>query len=144
MTSKRDAHHNAGNEFHGTVNRRMHPFDAVVGPFLDAAGAVRQLGLPLQAVMDLAHRSDILGCPTDQGALVFPTFQFTIDGTVLPGLAAALQALASATSDTWQAALWMRTPTNELAGRTPCEALQQGDEREVLAVAKHAAARWKR
>ena len=120
-----------------------HPFDELVGPFHDTAAAARRLKVAQHEVMALARQNRLLGCLTDTGALVFPTFQFEADGRIVTGLAEVIEALTHATADAWQMALWMTSPSNELSGRTPLEALRRGDDRDALAAAEHTAVRWK-
>jgi hypothetical protein len=52
--------------------------------------------------------------------------------------------MTGATTDSWQFALWMNTPVDELNDRTPAQALQSGDTKIVQEFAEHTAARWRR
>ncbi|RIT73916.1 hypothetical protein [Mycobacteroides abscessus] len=85
-------------------------FDEAVGPFYDANAAARRTRLTTPTVRRRAQRHRLLACPTAEGRLVFPTFQFNPDGTAVAGLEQVLIALASGTQDRWQVALWLSTP----------------------------------
>lgn len=91
----------------------------------------------------LARRNELLACPTAEGTLVVPTFQFAADDTLLPGLGGVLATLAQGTADNWQIALWMCTSSDQLHGQTPHEAMQQGRSDAVERLAAETAARWR-
>lgn len=113
-----------------------------VGPFYGSAGVARRLSISSDAVADRAGQHRLLGCPTAEGTVVFPVFQFAADGTVLPGLERVVATMAEGTADQWQVALWMCTPSEQLRGHTPSEALGRGHAEAVLALATQTAARW--
>lgn len=119
-----------------------HPFDETIGPFYDANGAANRMHVAPQTMQDKARNNELLACPTAEGDLVFPTFQFNPDGTALPGLELVLTALAVGTQDRWQVALWLTTPNAELKGRTPREALNEGASAAVQKIAEQTADRW--
>lgn len=104
-----------------------HPFDDIVGPFYDADGVARRSGLSPADVIELVETNKLLGCPTAEGALVFPVSQFNPDGSSVAGLAQVLGTMAEGTSDRWQVALWLNTPLEQLRDRTPAQALRHGD-----------------
>ena len=91
----------------------------------------------------LVNQNELLACPTAEGMSVFPTFQLTADDTLLPGLGRIVATMAQGTADSWQIALWMRTPSDELHGYTPHEALQLGHNDAVAHFATRTAARWR-
>jgi len=113
-----------------------------VGPFYDSAGVARRLSSSSDAVADRAGQHRLLACPTAEGTVVFPAFQFAADGTVLPGLERVVATMAEGTTDQWQVALWMCTPSEQLRGYTPSEELRRGHAEAVLALATQTAARW--
>lgn len=119
-------------------------FDAVIGPFYDPTGVALRLRIPVCAVAERAARHELLACPTAEGELVFPTFQFDDDGSAVAGLESVLSTMSRGTADSWQVALWMRTPSNQLKGATPYEALIGGKFDAVLRLAQQTAARWQR
>lgn len=114
----------------------------VVGPVYDSAGVARRLCISSDAVAERADQHQLLGCPTAEGTVVFPAFQFAADDTVLPGLELVVATMAEGTADQWQVALWMCTSSEQLRGRTPSEALRRGRAEAVLALATQTAARW--
>ena len=120
-----------------------HPFDDIVGPFYGADGVARCSGLSPADVLELAETNKLLGCPTAEGALVFPVSQFNPDGSSVAGLPQVLGAMAEGTSDRWQVALWLNTPFEQLRDRTPAQALRHGDTQGVQELAGDTAARWR-
>ena len=120
-----------------------HPFDDIVGPFYDADGVARRSGLSPANVIELVETNKLLGCPTAEGALVFPVSQFNPDGSSVAGLAQVLGTMAEGTSDRWQVALWLNTPLEQLRDRTPAQALRHGDTQGVEELAGETAARWR-
>lgn len=120
-----------------------HPFDDIVGPFYDADGIARRSGLSPADITKLAETNTLLGCPTAEGALVFPVSQFNPDGSSVAGLAQVLGAMAEGTSDRWQVALWLNTPLEQLRDQTPAQALRHGDTHGVQELAGETAARWR-
>jgi hypothetical protein len=119
-----------------------HPFDAVIGPFYDTAGVARRLQVSTSTVHHRARQHHLLACPTAEGALVYPTWQFGPDGTPLPGLDAVVETLSKSTDDRWQIALWLRTASAQLKDETPHEALRRGKAKSVQLLAEQTAARW--
>ena len=117
--------------------------DDLIGPFHDAAQIARRLRVSVDTVMVLVRRNELLACPTAESMLVFPTFQFAADDTLLPGLGRIVATLAHGTADGWQIALWMRTSSDQLRGRAPYEALQRGHGDAVERLAAQTAARWR-
>ena len=59
----------------------------------------------------------------------------------LRGLKDVLRIGSAAGVLSWTTASWLSSPQSELAGRTPREALVDGDDREVAMLAQHAAMR---
>ncbi len=119
-----------------------HPFDKAIGPFYDVTGAAHRMHVSQEIVQARARNHEVLACPTAEGDVVFPTFQFASDGTTLPGLDHVLTALAAGTQDRWQVALWLTTPNEQLKGHTPSEALKEGASAAVQKVAEQTADRW--
>lgn len=75
---------------------------------------------------------------TDDGAAIYPRFQFGADAQLLPGLPEIWTTLTRVYDD-WDAALWLNTPVDECGGRTAAQRLRDdGVEgfREVLAEAR--------
>lgn len=119
-----------------------HPFNETIGPFYDVRGAANLMHVSQDTVQSQARNHELLACPTAEGDLVFPAFQFNSDGTALPGLDRALTALATGTQDRWHVALWLTTPHEQLKGKTPRDALKEGASAAVQALAEHTADRW--
>ncbi len=119
-----------------------HPFDEVVGPFYEMDGAANRMHVSAETVQARVRSNELLACPTAEGDLVFPTFQFTSDGTALPWLGRVLSALAAGTEDRWHVAMWLNTPNEQLNDETPRDLLNDGKSAAVLKVAEQTAERW--
>ena len=122
-----------------------HVYDDISGPFYDTNGLTKWLGITRQALHQRVSNHSLLACPTDDGGLVYPTWQFHDDGTTIPGLAPVLAVLASGSDDPWMHALWMRAPSSALDDHRPSDWLRAGrDPSTVVALAEDAAQRWRR
>ncbi|MDG5481992.1 hypothetical protein [Mycolicibacterium gadium] len=120
-----------------------HPFDDVIGPFYDTAGLTRWLDISRQALHQRVKAATVLGCPLDDGTLVYPVWQFLNNGASVPGLAEVLKALHAGTDDPWQIALWLSAPNEDLDGMPAREWLRNNRSRQrVLALAHQTASRW--
>ena len=119
-----------------------HPFDDVIGPFYDSSGVARRLQVTTGTVQHRARQHQLLACPTAEGILVYPTWQFGTDGSPLPGLDRVLETMSEGTNDRWQVALWLRTASAQLKGETPHDALASGRTKSVELLAEQTAARW--
>ena len=120
-----------------------HPYDEVTGPFYDTTGLTRWLGVSRQALHQRVKGGSLLGCPLDDGSIVYPAWQFLDNGAIVPGLSEVLKALGSGTSDGWQMALWLSAANEELGGVPPREWLRTNRSREpVVTLAEQVAAGW--
>lgn len=115
-----------------------------VGPFYDVTGLMTWLGVSRQEIQARREAGTILGCPTAEGELIYPVWQFQDDGELLAGLPAVLEVLASGIEDSWTWALWLRTAVpDELDGKPAAEWLRdEGDVEPVLQLAANDAAVW--
>ncbi|BBZ56696.1 helix-turn-helix domain-containing protein [Mycolicibacterium phocaicum] len=118
------------------------PYPAVIGPVHDISGVARRLNLSEKAIEQYVARNELLACRTSEGMQVFPAFQFHDDGQLIPGLGTVLQIMVEGTEDRWQVALWLSTPSEDLRGRRPYEALKAGRVKAVEKLARQTAARW--
>ena len=122
-----------------------HPFDEVIGPFYDTPGLTQWLQITRQALHQRLKAASVLGCPLDDGSVVYPAWQFLDNGATLPGLAEVLKSLSSGTGDAWQIALWLSAPSEDLDGASVRDWLRANRSREpVLALARQSAAAWSR
>lgn len=112
----------------------------IVEGALTTAEAAKRLKLSRQGPHDRRRDHQLLGVPHNSDWL-FPAWQF--DGRtrtgVLRGLPPVLDVLAPL--DEWDQAFWLTTPTPELDGRTPVEALREVDPGAVVLLARAAALR---
>lgn len=87
-----------------------HPY-AQLGPFYPTSAVVKWLGLTRQALDQRVRARKMLGCPTsDGGQRVYPVWQFTDGGQVIPQLAEVLDALHEGIDDPWTWATWLAAP----------------------------------
>lgn len=108
---------------------------AQIGPALTQADVGRLLDVTPQAV---SKNRGLLRLQNRDGRLVYPILQF--DGRrVLPGLADVLAILEGSLLPLTIAS-WLTSAKRSLTGRTPVEALRDGDLDEVLALARQTAA----
>lgn len=125
------------------------PWGPAVGPVY-LTEQVRALlgGVSRQALADRAKRGTLLALKTRDGATVYPAWQLTTDGQVLPGLAEVLRLFAAdehgEVVDGWTLASWLRTPLPELDGDSVTDRLRAGDVAAARQAAARAAARWSR
>lgn len=119
-----------------------HPY-LDLGPFYDTAGLARWMKISRQAVHQKVSAHQILACATADGQKVYPAWQFTPDGRVIPGLAAVLKVLLPAAADAWTVAIWLTTPDEDYEQKTAIEwLLTSRDNSRVLTDARADAARW--
>jgi hypothetical protein len=128
----------------GTVPQASHPFDEVIGPFYDSHGLTGWLQISRQMLRQRVRAGMVLGCPVDDGSLGYPAWQFDDSGAILPGLAEVLVTLnAGAGGDSWQIALWLSAPNEELSGMSARDWLRNNQSRAlVLDLAKRTAIGW--
>lgn len=102
-----------------------------LGPVYSAKSVCGLLGISKQAV---SQRRGLLRMTTGDGTVVYPAYQF--DGNQpLPGFSPVVLATRGRVSD-WTLASWFVSPNEDLAGRTPIDALHAGDGETVLDVAR--------
>jgi hypothetical protein len=122
-----------------------HPFDELVGPFYDTPSLRKWLGLTRQRLNQRVKSNQLLGCPLEDGGIVYPTWQFASNGAVIPGVGDVLSILSQGTNDNWQKALWFSTRSEQLSNQSPREWLLKGRRLEpVIEYATQTAARWGR
>lgn len=120
------------------------PMMDAVGPFYDTAGLERWLGTTRQNLNKRSRALRMLACKTEDKHLLYPTWQFRRDGTVIDGLAEVLAVLARGTASSWTWALWLTSKVDdELEGLSPVEWLTDGRPLgPVLTMAESDAAVW--
>lgn len=87
---------------------------------LDVKAAAERLGVSSATVDEMVHRGDLVAVRLG-GAWLLPAWQFNAGG-VLHGIPHVLE---SWTGTTVSLSMWARTPSGELRGRTPAEALAE-------------------
>lgn len=119
------------------ASRRVrNEWDAAVGPFLDTAGLIAWLELgSRQNVSNAVERGDVLGVPVGARRL-YPQFQFSDSGQMLPRLRELLPILQQQMHDPWTQALWLNTTVPQWGNRSPAELLHRGDHERVMSRAR--------
>lgn len=116
-----------------------------VGPFYDSRGLERRWGCTRQAVSKRRAQGRLLGVPTDDGRVLYPTWQFVpgsdLRPVVLPGLPEVLAALGEGFEGDLGRALWLCTPSPRLGGLPAYTHLNEHGPDVVLALARSDAAR---
>ncbi len=101
---------------------------------LSAPQVARLLGTSRQNPHDRARAGTLLAI-RDRGGLRFPRWQFDPTGPdgVLTGLT---EVLAALTVSPWEQASWFVRSNPSLSGRTPVEALRDGETKRLLSLAR--------
>jgi hypothetical protein len=110
-------------------------WDVTVGPFYDARGLTKWLGITRQVLQDRTQAGIILSVATTEGDPLYPSFQFGPAGEPLPHLSQILRLLEPIADDAWDKALWLNTPSVTFDKRTAVDALRAGCAELVLAAA---------
>jgi len=121
-----------------------HSYNALVGPFYNTSGLRTWLGLKRQALAARVSAGSLLACPTEDGRLVYPAWQFNSDGTVVPHLRDVIKILQATAASSWTIALWLRAPGGDnVDGLDAVTWLCAGkDPTPILVEARDDAARW--
>ena len=121
------------------------PFDEMIGPFYDIAGAQALLGLSKSGVIKRLNNGEVIAAQLEDSARswVFPTWQFSpASATLVDGMTEVWKTLLTQ-ADRWTAALWMRARSADLGGVTVVDWLTAGHPVETaIALAQRDAARW--
>ncbi len=113
-----------------------------LGKLLDLETVQKQLKAPSpETITEMVQQQRLLALPTEDGALVYPAFQFTPvrkrPYKVLPQI---LETFEGVIIIPYTVACWFISTQQELAGQTPSAWLQSGrNHRRVLLAAEHAA-----
>jgi ribosomal protein L2 len=114
-----------------------------IGPFYDNLVLTTWLGITDQEVNNRVHQGEIISCLFSDGVRLFPIWQFTEFGTLLPGLLEVLRELLKGTKDNWTIALWLVTDDDELGAKSAVQWLAEGGALDpVLQSARHDAKGW--
>jgi hypothetical protein len=103
------------------------------GGALSAAEVGALLGVSRQAVDKRRRAGQLLAVDLPRRGLLYPAWQFTEQGSTLPGLGEVLAALRE--HDPWARARFFVTGNDRLEGRRPLDALRNGELEPVLAAA---------
>lgn len=114
----------------------LDPYYARVGPFYETAGAMHQLDCTEASLTERRSRGEVLVMAVRSGDWLYPAWQFTGKGAVHPQLTPVLVALRG--MDGWLAGVWLVSAHPDLDGRSPRQALREGERPAVVAwVAQH-------
>ncbi|MGW0041893.1 hypothetical protein [Rhodococcus sp. NPDC003348] len=119
-----------------------HVYDQLVGPFYDTGGLTRWWDVSRQAVNKAVAAGTVIACRLADGQWVYPTWQFTAEGTAHPHLIT-LWKLLRAAADPWTCAVWLRSPQPGLGDRSAVDWVTDGHPIDTaLELARADAARW--
>jgi hypothetical protein len=124
------------------------PSTEQVGPFYSAAGVAQGIGVPELEVVESAAADMIIGVQLDDGAWVFPEWQF--DSFAVAAALIVLWTALRAGADRWTCVTWLRSPQPELDGCNAVDwvvaAINDGTDGQpldlVLDLARADAQRW--
>lgn len=106
---------------------RVDPFNLELGPFYTTSSLTKWLEVSRQYIHELTRQRRILALSTADNFKVYPSFQFSLKGAMMPHLADVLTVLEQHL-EPWTQAMWFVTEKEELHGRTPAQWLMGGGE----------------
>lgn len=119
----------------------LDPWRELLGAVLDRREVERLLNLGTQGELDdLVAESRLLALPAKRGELLFPAFQFGPNGSLNQTIIKVMTILRPVVVTSYTIASWLRSPKEQLGGKTPVEWLDLGNDPEsVIAAAELAA-----
>jgi hypothetical protein len=126
------------------MNDAVNPLAEFVGPsFYSHQTLLEWLELSSEEIDEMIRSHRLLACPSREGDLFYPVWQFTSAGKLLPGLAEVLEALASGTNEPWTWGVWLKARIDDLGGISAAQWLEEGRDKEIiLRSARKDAYRW--
>lgn len=100
------------------------------GGALPAAAVADAFGTTRQAIEKRRQRRMLLGVKGSSGEWLFPVFQFTAHGAVLPCLSEVLAAFPDS-YDEWMRLSVLVEPSEVFGGRSVADILEEGNESEI-------------
>jgi hypothetical protein len=94
------------------------------GKPLTSQAVARQLSISIEWVEERRQKNQLIGIPAEGYGYLYPAFQFTEDGSVLPDLDKLLKALER--FDEFMQLQFLQTGDIRLEGETPIDTLKQG------------------
>lgn len=82
----------------------------LIGPFYDAAGLQRRWGYSELSLDAMCRSNQILGILTDEGEILYPTWQFDQNNQPHGWIKEVADALAGTGADHFAVALWLKSP----------------------------------
>jgi len=121
-----------------------------LGPFWATSQVSRLLDLTDEEVRKRYEERRLLGCKTQDGSILFPTFQFVQNEQdqswhLIEGLDTVVSVFAGIKSHhvDWTLASWIRARRSDLEGESIIDYLKAGKGLEIpLVIARDAANRW--
>lgn len=99
-------------------------WDHLLGPFYRARQLGALLGVSSKAINSRRRRRSLLGMRTEDGVIVYPSFQLDGENKVLAGFPETLRCFRAAPVDGWTLGGWFVTPHEELDGYSVVEAIR--------------------
>ena len=98
----------------------------VVGLFYDMTKVMSILDLSWEEVLEKVATHDILCCVGAEETLLFPAFQFTERGEMVPAISEVIKILASGANAPWRWAKWLGVALEEWGGISAAQWLKEG------------------
>ena len=89
----------------------LDPWNRLVGPFYDELSVAKFLGVSSAALSRQVTDGAVLRTVARDGTILYPQFQFSPTGELLPRLSDVLAILRRAGSDAWGHAQWLTRPS---------------------------------
>lgn len=125
-----------------TGEDEANPWAEIVGPCYTTQSVARTLGWTEGGVTEAAEALRLLALETDDGVILYPSFQLH-EGRVVEGLADVLTVLLTGTASRWTWAQWLNTAIPGAEPPRHIENLRAGNLDEVLRDAAHDAWAWR-
>lgn len=102
------------------------------GGFLSTQQVAHLLGMSVPAVHKRLKARRLLAVEREKRGLALPSFQFTSEGEVLPGLPEVLAVLAEGGSEGWAAVHFLLTENARLESAVPAAVLREGGQVDAV------------
>ncbi|MFA7498821.1 MAG: hypothetical protein WCY76_09045 [Leucobacter sp.] len=115
---------------------KLSEWDDLIGPFYTNPALNEWRKVTRQRHHALKQKGRLLAVRTSVGETLYPSFQFSASGELLPDLPKVLEVLSEADFDEWMIALWFNSALPQHGDRTPADLLREGRIDVVLELAR--------
>lgn len=117
-------------------SQELSEWDNLIGPFYTTPALNQWRQVSRQRHHALKQKGRLLTVRTSDGETLYPSFQFSATGELLPDLPRVLEVLGDADFDEWMTALWFNSALPQFGDRTPADLLRDGMLDDVLELAR--------